>query len=189
MTISGRQSLIILISVASVFCAPISADEERTDNQGVLNQKPYSSNQFPDNTIVIQSEKHGRGTFNNYPSYGHQNRPFRQRNHYRRPTDRSRIYTSPQPSVSYYYSTPKTHGSYVQIQSRQGIYNNPQRSGHYNRRSPASRNSYNVTPNHNFKNFQQYRSQPYYPQPQYRQHGQQNIDRRPNSCLGPDCGK
>ncbi len=190
MNLSGNPVPITLILISLTFSTSSSADEGRSGHSGVLNQNPYSSNQFPDNSIVIQTERHGRGTFSSYPSYQPRYRPANQRNKYRRPSRNSKIYTSPQPSVSYYYATPIGNSGHLQIQSRQGIYNNQQGGKHYPHSRPAaSPHIYNVTPNNNFTYFQQYHSQPYYVEPQYRQHRQHNVDRRPTSCLGPDCGK
>jgi hypothetical protein len=188
MSMTGKQTLLTVIATIVFFTASVCAEEDRSRNKHVISQKPYSSNQFPDNTVVIQTERHGRGTFSSYPSYQQRHRPGNQRHKSYRPSPHSRIYTSPQPSVSYYYTTPIGNSGYIQIQSRQEIYNNRQSTPYYHQRSPVTPNTYNVSPNNNITYFQQYRSQPNYAAPRYGQHEQHNVDRRPTSCLGPNCG-
>ena len=186
----GRHSLLVYITAILLFTSAAHADGDKTGNSNVLNQKPYSSNRFPDHKVVIESEKHGRGTFYNYPSYHHPQRPVRYRDnrvtdHNRYPAQ-NRIYTSPQPSVTYYYSTPLPNGGYVQIQNQRDIYNNRGVSPKYNRTPPGVYPGYPAQPGNRVTYFQQYRAYPYYSQPQSTQH---NIDTRPTSCLGLSCGK
>ena len=186
----GKHILLVFITATLLLSSATHADEEKAGVSNVLNQKPYSSNRFPDHKIVIESEKYGRGTFYHYPSYHHPQRPVKYRNnreinHNGYPA-RNRIYTAPQPSVTYYYSTPLPNGGYVQLQNQQGIYNYRGVSPHYNRTNPGEYTGYPARPGSRLTYFQGYRAHPYYSEPQSVQH---NIDTRPISCLGANCGK
>jgi hypothetical protein len=186
----GRHNLLLYIIAILLFTSAAHADGEKKENSHVVNQKPYSSNRLLDHKVVIESEKHGRGTFYNYPSYRHPQHSVKYRDN--RATDhnhypaQNRIYRSPQPSVTYYYSTPLPNGGYVQIQNQRDIYNNRGVSRKYNRILSGIYPGYPAQPENQGTYFQKYRTYPYYSQPQSIQH---NIDTRPTSCLGLSCGK
>lgn len=191
MSISDKVRQTVVLSIVLLSSTSLNADEKPSSKTNVLNQIPYSSNQFPENTIVVESERHGKGTFTSYPSNYQNHRPIkstRNRNVYHRRSP-SRIYSSPQPNISYYYATPIVNGGYVQIESNHGIYNNREQSPRYRTSSPHINYAHGAKAVNRHKIYQQYRSYPYRQQayPAYHTHNT-NPQPRPQ-CLGPNCGK
>lgn len=191
MSISDKARQTVVVSIVLLSSTSLSADENSPSKTNVLNQIPYSSNQFPEQTIIVESERHGRGTFTSYPSKYNDHRPIkstRNRNVYHR-RNPSSSYSSPQPGVRYYYSTPITNSGYIQIESNHGNYINREQSPQYRSSSPYINHTYVAQPVTRHKFYQQHQSYPYYQQAYPAGHAHKTTPRPRPQCLGPNCGK